>query len=385
MGGSVDAGPGGPEALPLAPREPGQGLPRWAPTAIFAALVLLIGLVVVAQDPGADDPVDADDVALDLEAPAVAGPRDGLESRRHPITVTPAEGLADGQTVTVSGSNFPPNRSLGVVMCSPLGPSPIGGVDNCQISPYTPVASDAQGNFTAEFPVRRYISLSNGVHDCAAPPPEGAAHTCAVAVGAIDDYDESGIIGVHFDPDIPAIPPLSIRVDPDGPVEVGDVLTVTIENAEPGSSWWVDLCGSAPTSEPDEWGHEELGPVCASGGNGYGPCSSPDGCQPTGAEVVADGEGRAIVTVPAPATITHGDAVVDCRDPSSWCELIVGGSSGWAHGHPLLFHGTGLPHSTETTIPGTATDTTMSGPATVTTTATETTFVPTTSVPPTDH
>ncbi|QGG93814.1 neocarzinostatin apoprotein domain-containing protein [Actinomarinicola tropica] len=396
MGGAADDGRGGaPEAVvELQPAEPGRGLPRWAPTAIFAALVLLIGVVVAAQDPGADDPGTDDDLTEDLAfeldgATAVGGPRDGLDSLRLPVQATPAQGLVDGQTVTVSGSGFPPSRNLGIVMCTPLGPSSIGGVDNCQISPYTAVTSDAQGNFSAEHPVRRYVTLANGVHDCAQAPPEGSTHTCVVAVGAIDDYDQSGTIGVHFDPDVPGTPPLSIHMDPQGPVSVGDTLTVTVENAAPGSSWWVDVCGQGEGGEVDQWGHPTYVSACASGAEAYTFCAvggEPACASPGGTEVVAGPDGTATFSLPAPASIAGADGVVDCRSLTSFCEVVVRDGDTNGRSFPVLLHEVADASSPPSTaVPPHVTDTTMS---TETTTigpdegvTTETTVMPTTTVP----
>jgi hypothetical protein len=200
----------------------GRAAPSWAPTAVFVALLVVAGALVAVNDTRADEgPPVAPEVGEPLGVDAVGGPRDGLESKRHPVEVSPADGLADGQIVTVRGSQFPPNTALGVVMCSPHGPSDVGGSVNCELSPYTSAMSDATGSFEVQYAVRRHIALPNGTVDCAGPPPEGSTATCVVAVGAISDYDESGIAVVSFDPELPALPPPSVEIGPQPPYEVG--------------------------------------------------------------------------------------------------------------------------------------------------------------------
>lgn len=375
--------------LPLPPVEPGRArrAPTWAPTAVFAAIVLVIGAVVVlAGDPGdPSEPVlEAEDAAEGID-PGIgfAGPRDGLDSLRLPVQVTPADGLADGQTVTVTGQGFPANTPLGVVMCTSYGPSPEGGVTNCQISPYTSVTSDAQGTFSVEHAVSRHVRLSNGVHDCAAPPPDGAERNCVVAVGAISDYDQSGITPVTFDPDLPATPPLWVGMEPAGPVDDGDPLTITISNAEPGSTWWVDVCGYAESDELDQWGHTSVVGLCASGEPAPGYCDDAGFCTDqgaTGTEVVVDASGSATFVLPALATIVAGDQVLDCREPTSWCEVVVRDALGgnW-HSFPVQFAGA-VPPSAPTAPPST-TGTTLSGSTETTVAGTTATSIEVTSPP----
>lgn len=344
-------------APPSPPRRP---LPRWTPTAAFVVVVALIGATVALSGGTGDGTAPTDGLSFDLDGDttdaAFGGPRDGLDSRRLPVTVTPTDALVDGQTVTVSGVGFPPLRALGVVMCSPLGPSAEGGVANCQISPYTAVTSDSEGSFTVEHVVRRWITLGNGVHDCAGPPPEGAEATCVVAVGAIDDYDQSGIAAVAFDPDAPGRPPLSVVVEPLHPLVEGDELTVTIDNAEPFSSWWIDICASAEAGEVDEWGHAAVTTVCAWGDpEEFGcvgeTCSAP---VPSGLELVADEAGRITVTLAAPTWVGDGDLGLDCRRAGTWCNLAVRDGAGtYWNWYALEVVGAASPTDlpTETTVP----------------------------------
>lgn len=344
----VDLAPVGP--VPSDRR--GRGAPPWAPTVAFAVLVLVIAAVVAAVGGVAEPdraPEATDGLAFDLDggAPtAVAGPRDGLESKRHPIEVTPAEGLADGQVVTVRGSQFPPNEALGVVMCSSLGPSPIGGAANCELSPYTSVQSDANGSFEVQYAVRRHISLGNGTIDCAAPPPEGTAANCVVAVGAITDYDESGITPVTFDPGLPAVPPPSVEVGPAPPYTEGQEVTVTVRDAVPGSRWLVDLCAEGPLD---------------AGGHGMYVCASYDAPL---AEIVVGADGTATTVLVVGRGVEAMGVRADCADGLVRCSIEVSDRSGrhW-FSFPVFLAGVAppdtVPESPATTVPGTAPTTTV--------------------------
>jgi hypothetical protein len=235
---------------------------RQALGAILAVGVLLFGALAVANltrtDPGPSDEaaIEVDDERQeedegdegDEDAPRVElrvlGPRDGLDSKGHPVAVTPDSGLVEGQVVTVTGSGFPPNTDLGVVMCSgavEMG----GGSAQCQLAPFTPVQSDATGTFTVEFPVRRIVTVGGQEIDCADHPPEGIASTCVIAVGAISDYDESGVIQVWFDASVPPPPAPEINVSPTDGLIDGQVVTVSLDGVEPDAYWWPSLCTSS--------------------------------------------------------------------------------------------------------------------------------------------
>lgn len=344
----VDLAPAGPD--PLDRR--GRGAPPWAPTAAFAVLVLVIAVVVAAVGgvAGPDRAPEATDgLAFDLDGgspDAVAGPRDGLESKRHPIEVTPADALADGQVVTVRGSQFPPNEALGVVMCSSLGPSPIGGAANCELSPYTSVQSDANGAVEVQYAVRRFISLGNGTVDCAAPPPEGKQANCVVAVGAISDYDESGIAPVTFDPGLPAVPPPSATIEPGPPYAEGQQVVVAVRDAVPGSRWLVDLCAEG-VGDADDHGIY----VCASHGTPL-------------AELVVGPDGTATTVLVVGRGVEAMGVRADCAAAGVRCSIEVSDRSG---GHwftfPVFLVGVAppdtVPESPATTVPGTAPTTTV--------------------------
>ena len=80
------------------------------------------------------------------------------------ITVTPDTDLVDFQTVTVSGSGFGAEITLGIAMCT-AGPL---SIDDCDLSTSELVDSDAAGAFTTEYTVERLIETpAAGSVDCA--------------------------------------------------------------------------------------------------------------------------------------------------------------------------------------------------------------------------
>ncbi len=296
-----------------------------AAVATGVAVVLLLIVAVVAATGG--DPAD-DLVAGEIEptsnfdeiGQAVGGPRDGLDSLRLPIEVTPSEGLADGQVVTVTGSQFPPNTQLGVVMCAQFPDRAPAGSGNCQLSPFTSVTSDADGNFQAEHPVDRVFRISTGeLVDCAE-----IAGQCLVAVGAISDYDQSGVAPVSFDPDIPALPDPYVTIDAEGPYVDGQVVIVTVHDAQPGSQWWASQC--------------------ADDGFSTGLCADVD------LKAIADGDGRATFHVTVRRVQEGGGLSVDCASPKAWCSIGVNGMQSFSWSFELHFVG-GATDTTEPAVP----------------------------------
>lgn len=235
------------------------GLAVCALVAIVAAPAVFGGGSSDGPD-GADDRTDVEGAdALESEAGPVLAPHDGLDSLGFPVSASPASGLVHDQVVTVSGEGFPANRALGVVMCSgavELG----GGAAQCMLSPYTPVSSDQAGAFEVELTVRRILYLGGEEIDCAAPPPEGAEFTCAIAVGAIDDYDQSGTVGITFDDSVPPPPRPSFEVSPTEGLVDGDVVTVTASDVS-GDLWWHTMVCTRLDEAPADW-HLDDGVLC---------------------------------------------------------------------------------------------------------------------------
>jgi Neocarzinostatin family len=79
------------------------------------------------------------------------------------ITVTPDTDLVDFQTVTVTGSGFAAESTVGMAMCTAGSLS----VDNCDLDTSELVQSDATGGFTTDYTVERLIETPvSGPVDC---------------------------------------------------------------------------------------------------------------------------------------------------------------------------------------------------------------------------
>jgi hypothetical protein len=205
---------------------------RWRPILVLGAVALLVaaGAFVVVQShthtgaakrltlPVPDTTAPPSTVAAPNRI-AVGGPTDGLATRRLPITVTPFEGLSEGQLVTIHGSEFPPGVQVAAVMCT-LDAGHLGvaacdiGTSNLGASGST-VAPD--GTFTFTYPVRETFHNVHGDINCAGANIDPSAYSadtakygpliqvatpgawsCIVAVGDVNDYDQSGGAIVSF-------------------------------------------------------------------------------------------------------------------------------------------------------------------------------------------
>jgi hypothetical protein len=162
---------------------------------------------------------------------------DGKGSQRLPVKVAPDVGLLNGQVVRVKGAGFPAGASVAAVMCTMAAGSQ--GIEACDIgtSSYlagTMTIADPDGQFTIDYPVRRFIQVGGKTVDCLTANVDPVAYglavavsgpwtsittkgafSCLVAAGMINDYDVSGgalvaLAGETFLPfDVEKTPPPS--------------------------------------------------------------------------------------------------------------------------------------------------------------------------------
>ncbi len=172
---------------------------------------------------------------------ALGAATDGKDSVGLPITAEPSTGLVDGQTVSVSGSGFPPNESIGVVMCTREAARDQGGrgVDACNIGRYGSGTSDAAGNVTIEFAVSRLVLLDGQEVDCASE-----AGRCLLGMGMISDYDQSGGATIDFDPSVPLPDPPSVVLDRHDGLTDGMVVPLRVTGLRPGVPVYVSECAT---------------------------------------------------------------------------------------------------------------------------------------------
>ena len=262
------------------PATPLRGRVRWL--TIAACLALVVGILVVVSDlgrgPDGEEVVTAPEpgaVSLDL-----AGPTDGRQSVGLPVEATPAEALADGQTVTVTGSGFVPGEAVGIVQCSLEAARPDrggegAGVDACDIAPFTALEADDLGAVTGTYAVQRALTTAwTGTVDCAERPGR-----CIVVIGSVSDYDRSGGFGVSFATD--GLAPLAVpglSVSPAEDLADGDTVLITGSGLPPDAMVHLSLCSldpstcwgiGAPGGEPSGGSGEAPAPLVTDGAGGF--------------------------------------------------------------------------------------------------------------------
>lgn len=89
------------------------------------------------------------------------------------VSVSPSSGLSDGQTVTVRGSGYGANASLGMVQC----PAGATSQDVCDGRTAQSFSADGNGRYVKTATVYEVITDAHGtVTDCGAAPG-----TCVIA------------------------------------------------------------------------------------------------------------------------------------------------------------------------------------------------------------
>ena len=290
---------------------------RLSVLALAAVVIALLGVGAVAVL-SADDEADrqelsleeddeepeeeaeeSDDDDVDISRPPAAAavaatPTDGQDSLRHPLLTEPREGLTDGQRVSVSGAEFPPNEQVGVVQCVFTGEN--GSVDDCDIGQVELVLVSPDGTFEAEFSVRRNFPTTDGAVDCASPPED---QVCMIAAGALSNYDESGVASIFFASDGEAAEAPVLQVDETEGLVHDQPLVVTGSGFGPGEEVNLHQCSIGGFSGIQQ---------CSAGNVGY--------------LAVADNDGNIAVTVPAQRSVVRHDGITDCATDEFGCFLI---------------------------------------------------------------
>lgn len=262
----------------------------------LAAVLVLVGGIAAAFLTGDDKKPESQDVAI---APVAAipvqpiGAEDGtFESLRHPVVATPFEGLNDGDMVTVTGANFPPNDSLLIVQCWLVGER--GSAETCDVADLEQGFTADDGTFEATFPVRRFMSIGGETKDCAESTVDEG---CYLAIAAASNYDESGITPLFFLPDGGGTPPPVLNADVTNNLRDGDEVLVT------GSGFLPDEVVSLVQ--------------CSIGG-----LTSVSGC--AGVNTVftttASPDGEIAAFVPVRRTVLSHEGLVDCAVTA--CQLL---------------------------------------------------------------
>lgn len=211
------------------------------------------------------------------------------------LTVTPGEGLADGQSITATGQGFvhgdPTGVDLDLRQCVA---APRSQEDDCQRGGWTATELDEPGSFSWEVPaLARIYTPAHGTVDCRTP---GAC--VLVASNQFGVADEMGVAPLSFDPAAPLLPPPSVDVTPDDALVDGQVVVVEADGlgAGLGDANATVLQCARPLAE--------------------------DRCKPAaGPALVEDGSVRAEAQVFARIPTPSGE--VDCRTSPDPCVLVV--------------------------------------------------------------
>ncbi len=228
-----------------------SGRKRLLVLATVAALAL--GAVALADQQGdgkGPDDGEDEDAALELEPTVLelAGPRDGNQSIGLPLAVEPAIELTDGQRVSVTGGGFIPGESVGIVQCAAATEDqPGNAIDSCDIDPFTNATADSDGVATGQYTVHRMLTTPRtGTVDCLVE-----SGRCVVAMGALSDYDRSGVHEILFATGEGGPPPTSdlptASVTPIVGLNDGDVVHVDGQGFAPGAPISAQICSIDPS------------------------------------------------------------------------------------------------------------------------------------------
>ena len=117
------------------------------------------------------------------------------------VSATPNANLADGQSVMVSASGFTANTTMAVVECPTSVVTPVA----CDLNTVTFATTDGTGAY-ADFPFTVSRILSDGT-DCAL---NGG---CYIGTQDVTGAGPAAATLITFDPSIPPLPQLAVRVD----------------------------------------------------------------------------------------------------------------------------------------------------------------------------
>jgi len=201
-------------------------------------------------------------------------------------SVTPAAGLLDGQSVTVTGAGFDPDAQVGLAECL----TGMVGTAECDLAGDRFVTTDASGSFSSAFRVTRVITVGGSLTDCA------TAGACVLGLEETADAAVTATVALSF-ADVPIVAP-----------------TVTVSPAtDLADQQVVQVAGSGFTA-----GASVALLECPAGSTVVSACDFS-----TILIVTADATGAVDTTYRAVRVITVGGASLDCAAPAA-CALSAG-------------------------------------------------------------
>ena len=146
---------------------------------LLATAVVLIALTLAACGGGSKKAATTTTVAPTTTVPATTTTAGSAQK----VTITPATGLHDAQTVSVSGTGYKPNEQLGVVECADKGDQT--GAGDCDLGNIKVTNASASGTVTGfQFTVHKGPFGGNHIV-CGSPTP------CLVSLA------EAGVAAPH--------------------------------------------------------------------------------------------------------------------------------------------------------------------------------------------
>ena len=112
------------------------------------------------------------------------------------ITVTPCSGLADGGTVTVTGTGFTPSQNVALFMCD----SAPTNTDDCDFNGADQGTGtvDASGNLTGTFVVHGTFTTGNGPPAITCNNGSPSPNCTVAAVSSVSTFSPGAYMGVGF-------------------------------------------------------------------------------------------------------------------------------------------------------------------------------------------
>ena len=155
------------------------------------------------------------------------------------LVVTPSTDLLNGQTVTVTGTDYPANSMVALIEC--LDP-PTTDPFNCSYATATYTMSDGFGSIATPMAVRRIVRFDGTSTDCA------TAGACVI-LSAVQEVGDGATASIQFDGSVPPPPPPSVTVTPNTDLLDGDTVTVTGADFTPDATVVVLQC-TVDASDP---------------------------------------------------------------------------------------------------------------------------------------
>jgi hypothetical protein len=166
----------------------GATLPLALSTAAPAASLSAQPPVATCSPPSTTGPIPVSSVVTTTTTTSVGPPPACTPS----LTANPSAQLADGQTITVTGSGFTPDTVVGMAECE----SGTSGEAGCDLSTVQEVFSDNTGSFSTPYTVTRMLALEGTSIDCALTP-------CLIGAADVSDYSVEASASIGFNPNIP--------------------------------------------------------------------------------------------------------------------------------------------------------------------------------------